>query len=122
MTPEPPKPSPPSVSELQDRLRGVAQTLRQSSTIDEDSRQALAELVEELNKALQAQSVPPAEVSRLAESTAHLAESLHHPKARGLLGTAREGLERAAFEAESHAPLLVGLARRVVDALAGIGI
>src|SRR5438477_4419567 len=103
MMPEPSKPSPPSVSELQDRLRGVAQTLRHSSTIDEDSRQALAELVEELNKALQAQSVPPAEVSRLAESTAHLAESLHHPKGKGLLGTAREGLERAAFEAESHA-------------------
>jgi hypothetical protein len=96
--------------------------LRQSGSIDQQSRQALAELVEELSKSLQGQSVPPAEVARLAESTAHLAEALHHQKAKGILGTAREGLERAAFEAENHHPLLVGLARKVVDVLAGFGI
>jgi hypothetical protein len=96
--------------------------LRQSKSIDQQSRQALAELVDELSKSLHGQNVPPAEVSRLAESTAHLVESLHHQERRGFLGTAREGLERAAFEAENQHPILVGLARKVVDVLAGFGI
>jgi hypothetical protein len=122
MTPEPPIPSSSGATEVQDRLRDVARMLRQSGSMDQESRRALAELVDELNRALEGQSVPPAEVARLAESTAHLAESLHHQRERGILGKAREGLERAAFDAESRAPLLVGLARKVVDILAGFGI
>jgi Domain of unknown function (DUF4404) len=122
MTPEPSQPPSPGVSETQDRLQDVARMLRQSSSIDPQSRQALAELVDELSKALQEQNVPPAEVARLAENTAHLAESLHHQRERSMLGAAREGLEQAAVEAEAHAPLLVGLARKVVDVLAGFGI
>jgi hypothetical protein len=96
--------------------------LRQNKTIDQQSRHALAELVDELTKSLQGQNVPPAEVARLAESTAHLAESLHHHRERSMLGAARESLEQAAVGAEAHAPLLVGLARKVVDVLAGFGI
>ncbi len=122
MTPQPPDASPPGTPRIQDRLHDVSQMLRQSGSIDQDSRRALAQLVDELSKALQSQSVPPAEVARLAESTAHLAESLHHQRERGILGTARESLERAAFDAEYRAPLLVGLARKVIDVLAGFGI
>ncbi len=122
MTPEPSNPLSPGASEIQDRLHDVSRMLRQSGSIDQESRRALAALVDELNKALEGQSVPPAEVARLAESTAHLAESLHHQRELGLIGSAREGLEKAAFDAESRAPLLVGLARKVVDILAGFGI
>jgi hypothetical protein len=107
---------------MQDRLRDVASMLRQGGAIDPESRRALAALVDELRKALDDQNVPPAEVARLAASTAHLTEALHQRKETGLLAKAREGLELAALEAEAHVPFLVGLARRVVDALAGIGI
>jgi hypothetical protein len=122
MMPQPPEPSPSDLTGMQDRLKDVARLLRLSGSIDQDSRRALAELVDELCKALEGQGVPPTEVARLAESTAHLAESLHHQQELGILGGAREGLERAAFDAEAHAPFIVGLARKVIDALAGIGI
>jgi hypothetical protein len=39
-----------------------------------------------------------------------------------MLGRARERLEEAVVEAEAQAPLAVGLARRLLDTLANIGI
>src|SRR5947209_5087841 len=52
----------PSVSEIQSRLHAVAGMLRDSRTIDPESRRVLAELVDELTAALQTASVPTAEV------------------------------------------------------------
>src|SRR5262245_52500872 len=117
-----PDSNPPSVSDVQGRLREVAQLLRQSSSLDTASQRALAELVDELSRSLQSGNVPPAEVAHLADSTAHLAESLHHQHDTGLLGKARERLEGAVAQAEARVPVAVGLARRVLDALANIGI
>ena len=87
-----PESSTPSVPDIQSRLRTVARTLRQSRSVDAESQRVLAELVDELSAALQTASVPPAEVARLADSTAHLAESLHHHHDTGMLGRARERL------------------------------
>jgi hypothetical protein len=117
-----PAPTPPPAPDLRARLQAVARLLRQSDSLDAESQQSLAELIEELGKALHAEIVPPSEVAHLAESTAHLAEALHHRQDRGLLGAARDRLERAAVNAEANAPFVVGLARRVLDLLAGIGI
>ena len=117
-----PESNTPSVPDIQSRLHAVARMLRHSPAVDAESQRVLAELVDELSTALQAANVPPAEVARLADSTAHLAESLHHQHDMGLLGRARERLEGAVIEAEAHAPLAVGLARRLLDALANIGI
>jgi hypothetical protein len=120
--PETPESKPSAVPEVQARLRDVARLLRQTSSLDLESQRALAELVDELSKALHAARVPPAEVTHLAESTAHLAESLHHQQERGLLDGARDRLERAVSSAEIKAPVAVGLARRLLDALANLGI
>jgi hypothetical protein len=120
--PETPEPSPPAVPEIQARLQDVARMLRKSSALDPDSQRALAELVDELSRAFHTTSVPPAEVAHLAESTAHLAESLHQRHDRGLVERARDRLERALANAEAQAPVAVGLARQLLDALAGIGI
>jgi hypothetical protein len=120
--PDTPAPNTPSVPEVQARLRNVARSLRESVSADAEARNALADLVEELDRALSAGTMPPAEVARLAESTAHLAEALHHQRDVGVLGKARDRLERAMLNAEAHAPLAVGLARRLMEALANIGI
>jgi hypothetical protein len=117
-----PEPGKPTVPEIQARLQEVARMLRQSGTLDAESQRTLAELVGELSKALAAPKVPAAAVTHLAESTAHLAESLHRTQDEGLLGRARDRLEAALLNAESHAPVPVGLARQLLDALANIGI
>ncbi len=120
--PDEPSADTPSVPEIQARLHEVAQALRKSATMDPLSRRMLAELVDELTAALTPGSVPPAEVARLAESTAHLAESLHQHENKGLLGSARDRFEEAVVSAETHAPLATGLARQLLEALANIGI
>lgn len=112
----------PSLSEVQDRLHEIARGLRHSGAVDPESRQTLGELVDELTAALASANVPPAEVARLAESTAHLAESLHHQRDRGLLASARDRFERALVDAETHAPVAAGLARQLLEALANVGI
>jgi len=112
----------PSLVEVQARLHEVARSLRGSGAVDALSRQTLAELVDELTTALASATVPPAEVAHLAESTAHLAESLHQQRDRGLLGSARDRFARAVVDVEVHSPVAAGLARQLLDALANVGI
>jgi hypothetical protein len=108
--------------EVQQRLHEVARLLRESRQVDPDSRKILAELVDELSEALRSSQVPPEEVAVLAGTTAHLAEALHHRPVPGWLGQVRDRFEEAALRAEARAPVAVGLARRLLDALANIGI
>jgi hypothetical protein len=119
--PDTPAPNPPSLPEVQARLQAVARSLRQDSSADPEAKKALADLVDELSKALAAGTMPPAEVAHLADSTAHLAEALHHQHDTSMMGRARDRLEQAMLNAEARVPL-VGLVRRVMDALANIGI
>lgn len=120
--PETPGPNTPSVPEIQARLQAVADLLRQPGSIDPAAKAALAALVDELSKTLQTGAVPTVEVAHLAESTALLAESLHHHREHGLLEGIRDRLDLAVINAEAHAPIAVGLARRLMDALANIGV
>jgi len=120
--PENPVPGQPSVPEIQARLDELALRLRQTHALDAESRQALAELMSELSTALKTAQVPPAEVAQLANTAAHLADSLQHPHQTGMLGKVRDQFEQAVLEAEAYAPVAVGLARRVLDALANLGI
>jgi hypothetical protein len=116
-----PAPGTASVPDIQARLHAVAQLLQESPSLDPASQRALAELVDELSKAIRADQVPPAELAHLAENTARLAESLHHHD-QGLLARMRDGFEKAAVNAEVYAPRLTGLAQRLLDALANLGI
>ena len=120
--PDTPEPGTPSVPEVRNRLQGAARMLRESASLDPDVRRALAELLDELGRALEAPDAPPAEVARLAEGTAHLAESLQRGHDRGLLERARERLEELLLQAETRAPNAVGLTQRLIDALANLGI
>jgi hypothetical protein len=117
-----PEPKPPSVEEIRAQLHQVAKMVRESRTIAPESQRVLAELVDELGTALQGTDVPPAEVARLAESTAHVADALHQQHDEGVLVRARDRLEEALLRAEASSPVAVGLARRLLDMLASIGI
>jgi Domain of unknown function (DUF4404) len=111
-----------STQAVQTRLHDVADLLRGSATVSREVRIALAELLDELSAAVKAPNGSPAAVAHLAESAAHLAETLHHQHDGGLVATARKRLGEAILKAEAHAPNAVGLARGVVDSLANIGI
>lgn len=112
----------PSVPEVRARLHETATLLQNASGLDAGLRQTLTELLQELGTALAQPAAPPAEVARLAESVAHLADALHARHDQGLVAGARDRLERFMVQAESHAPTAVGLAQRLIDAIANLGI
>jgi hypothetical protein len=96
--------------------------LRDSTALDPEARRALADLLDEMGRALESPDAPPAEVARLADGAARLAESLRHGHDRGLSEKARDRLEGLILQAAARAPTAVGLARRLIDALANLGI
>ncbi len=119
---ETPEAKPPALPGIQARLNEVTELLRQPGSLDPQAKQALTELVDGLNQTHQEGAVPAPEVANLAHDTAHLAESLHPHPNTGLLGAARDRLEQAIYDVEAHAPVVAGLAHRLLDALANIGI
>ncbi len=120
--PDTPGQGTPPAPTIRDSLRVTAQLLRDPTPIDPKVRRALADLVDELSAKLDAPDTPPAEVARLAEVTAHLADALHHGHERGILEDARDGLKEMMLQAETRAPTAVHLVENVVNALASIGI
>ena len=107
---------------VQARIHEVARLLRDSQSVSPQVQAALAELLDEMSATLKESKAPPAEVTHLAESAAHLARALHERHDEGLVARAGERLRLAMLQAEEDAPTAVGLARRVIDALASIGI
>ncbi len=112
----------PSAVHLRTGLHEIAEDLRKTRHLGPESQQALADLLEELNRALDPAALPTAETAHLAESVAHLALALHERHDTGLLAAARDRLREAALRAEAAAPGPVGVARRFMDTLANLGI
>jgi hypothetical protein len=119
--PEQPPSDTPAPSAARATLHALAELLRDPRPLTPAIRTALADLLDEFGGTLAPESVPPAEVQHLAESTAHLARALHR-KDPGYLAAARDRLEQAVLAAEATAPTAAALARRLLDALANIGI
>jgi len=115
----PPTPGP--APAVEGRLHEVARLLRGSRHLRAPIRDELADLLDELAGELGA-APPSPHAEHLAESAAHLARELHDRRAEGPLGLAKERLGEAAARAESKAPVATGLARRLVDLLADLGI
>lgn len=116
-----PRPNPVSTTELQARLRAAAEELRGARHIEPGTQQALANLVSELAAALDPQA-PCERSTHLAECSEQVIRTLHEPHETSLLAAARDRLEDAAARAEARAPVAAGLARQLVDLLAGIGV
>ena len=111
-----------SASLVRARLQDASEMVRESSSLDPEVSRSLSELLAELGRALESSGAAPSEVARLAESAAHLAESLHKGHDHGLLRSARASLDGLLLQAEARAPTAVGLARQVIDGLANLGI
>jgi hypothetical protein len=120
--PEPVSSGSQTASQIRACLHDLAEVLREAHHLEPEAQQALADLVDELQAALEPTAVPPAELAHLAESAAHLARALRQRHDAGLLAAARERLEQAAVRAETAAPLATGLARRFMETLANLGI
>lgn len=112
----------PSLPDIQSRLQEVTHLLRHSSNIDDDTRAMLAELVDELGAALRTAQVPGEQIDHLAGTTSHLVEALHHRKDTHGLTALRDRLEDVVAGAEANHPYVVGVARRLLDTLANMGI
>jgi hypothetical protein len=112
----------PLSSGVQTSLHTIAEILRDPHPLTHEIRTLLADLVDELGRVLSTATMPPMEVAHLAESTAQLAKAVHSRESPGLLAAARDRVEAALLAAESKAPFIAGLARRLLDTLADIGI
>ena|SRR5947209_5448925 len=120
--PDQPPPSPPSAAAVQARLQELARLLRTADHLDPDAQQALADLVDELGEDLNPSALPSGETAHLLDSVAQLAQAIHQQEDRGVLAAATEQLRRAAVRLDAEAPLTAGVLRRLIDALANLGI
>ena len=103
-------------------LHELAQLLRAADHLGPQAQTALADLMDELSQALPAGAPLTGDKAHLADSTAHLIHALHQRKDAGFLSAAKQRLNQAAIRAEAEAPLAAGIVRRVIDALANVGI
>jgi hypothetical protein len=121
MSPQPPADLP-SDANLEAKLHSLAQLLREADRLSPDAQQELAEIVEELGKALHSAGVSPQEAKLLADSTAHLVQALHQRHNQRLLTAARDRMNQAINRIESKAPFAAQIAGRLLDTLASFGI
>src|SRR5262245_9661174 len=91
-------------------LHAIAGLLRDVQHLGPEGQRTLAELVEELSRALETGDIPSAEMAQLAETTAHLVDELRQRKKSHALPTIRERLEQAALALETQHPVVSGLA------------
>jgi len=112
----------PAGSPVPSALHDLAKQIREAHHLGPESQTALADLIDELGKALPASGALTGNQTHLAESTAHLVQALHQRKDAGILNAAKLRLEEAALRAEAEAPVATGVVRRVIDALANLGI
>ena len=115
-----PPTGPDAVPPVRDRLQDLARHLRAAHRLRPEARDELAALVDELAAALDP-AVSPALAAHLAETSEHLTHALGEDRDAGLLTSASHRLEEVAARAESKAPVISGVVRRLIDALAGIG-
>jgi hypothetical protein len=120
--PEQPQPSPPATSQILANLHAVARLLRESKYLGPEEQQLVAELVDELAKALESPQAADPELARLAEPTTQLLQAVQQRHDTNLLTNARLRLEEAIIDAEARAPVLVGLVQRLLEMLAASGI
>jgi hypothetical protein len=117
------QPADPAAADLvRTQLHAIAQLLREAHRLEPAAQTALADLVDELSKTLEAPSVPSAEIARLTECTAQLVKAVHEEHAPGLLAAARNRLEHAVVAVETEAPGLASLTRRLAEMLSNVGL
>jgi hypothetical protein len=120
--PEPEPVKSPSPSAVPARLHEVARLLRDADHLGPEAQRALAELADELANALGSSNVASAEEVLLAQRVSELMAALHARQDSGPPPATRHRLQEAILAAEARAPFAAGLAQRLLDALANLGI
>ncbi|HYT94608.1 MAG TPA: DUF4404 family protein [Gemmataceae bacterium] len=108
--------------EVQASLVMIGRLLREAHHLGPEAQQTLAGLMDELGRALSSSQASSEELAHLTESTAKLVEAVHQQHDEGVLAAARDRLEEAVIAAEARAPVVAGVARRLLDALSNLGI
>jgi hypothetical protein len=118
-----PQPSDPSASaEAAARLHEIALRLREMHHLGPAEQGALADLADELGTALERPKTDTAATPALAESIAHLADTMQHGQTAGLLEGVRQRLEDMAARMQARTPHVAAFARELVDVIASLGI
>jgi hypothetical protein len=120
--PQPPSSDLPAESSVETELHSIAQLLREADHLGPEAQQALAEIVDELGKALRSVPVSSEEAKSLADSTAHLMHAVHQKHDRGLMAAAQQRMRLAITRVENQAPFVAQIAGRLLDTLASLGI
>lgn len=111
-----------NVPPIQVKLHELAEEVRAAQHLEPQAQEALADLVDELSKALTPTVIASSETAQLADTAASLARALHQQHNPTLLSAAKQRLEQAAIRAEAKAPVATGIVRRLLDVLADLGI
>jgi hypothetical protein len=120
--PEQPALDPQTLSQVQVGLHELTGLLRSGQRLDPEQQHELAKLVDELTQALVPGALSAAEVAILAEDVSHLTHALRHRQDATLLSRAKERLEASTLRAEVKTPIATDIARRLLEALANLGI
>jgi|SRR6516225_3619268 len=120
--PEKPQPNVPGESPVRTRLRELAQAVRRAHHLEPETRQKLADLLARLSQELKPETLSAEDKAHLVAGIVELSEALEQEKGTGPLTAARERLEEAVVETQAEAPVATGFLRRLIDALANIGI
>ena len=120
--PEQDRPAPPPPEDRAAALHAVARALRETPHLGQEAKQALADFLEALEDPQATAEAAPSDVKRLTDRATHLLDALHHRRDAGVLAGARDRLEEAVLRVESEAPVTAGIFRRLLDALANIGL
>jgi hypothetical protein len=111
----------PEAGTVHAELQEVAALLRQASHLEPAVQQRLAEVVEDFGRAIRPDAAPSAEMIHLAQDLAQLVRSLHRQE-EAPLRTAGKRLRQAIARVEAQSPFVTEIVRRLLDALANIGI
>jgi hypothetical protein len=115
-------PSPQDPTPIQARLRELAHRLREAKHLEPDSQRELAELADELAASGDFTKASSTEVAQLLDTSARVIDTLHRSPQTPVPATLRERLAKAIYAAEARAPVLAGVAHRLLDVLADLGI
>jgi hypothetical protein len=120
-----PDPTPPNISgdnPVRTRLRELAQAVRRAHHLELETRQTLADLLTRLSQDLKPETLSAEDKAHLVAGIVELSQALEKEKGTGPLRAARERLAEAVVEAQAEAPVATGFLRRLIEALANLGI
>ncbi|GIW86430.1 MAG: hypothetical protein KatS3mg108_0754 [Isosphaeraceae bacterium] len=102
-------------------LSELARLLRDVDHLEPQVRRELADVVEELDSAVRGE-LNPDQAAHLRQSVAHLVETIRSQRETGLVANARQQLEATLVRTETEAPVASGVARRLIEMIADLGI